>query len=136
MVASSRASGVGPEQHLPASPHGEFEEVFEGTWFIRGGLKMPMRIPMKIGRSMTVVRGDDGLILFNSMRLTDTGLRDLQSLGDVKHIVRLGGFHGRDDGFYRDRFGAMIHAVEGQLPGHGVPVLGDAKEKFRPALEG
>jgi len=100
--------------HLPASPHGELEEIFDGVWFVRGGVRMPMRVPMKIGRSMTVVRGGDGLTVFNSMRLTDEGCRALESLGDVKHVVRLGGFHGRDDGFYRDRYGARVYALEGQ----------------------
>jgi hypothetical protein len=102
------------ERHLPASPHGAIEPVFDGIWFVRGSLKMPMRVPMRIGRAMTVVRGADGLALFNSMRLTEEGLADLTALGEVKHVVRLAGFHGRDDGFYRDRFGARVHAIEGQ----------------------
>ena len=95
-------------EHPPASPHGPFREVFEGVWFVRGGIKMPMIVPVKFGRAMTVVRGDDGLVLFNSMRLSDDGLRDLESLGELKHVVRLAGFHGRDDGFYRDRDGATV----------------------------
>ncbi len=75
---------------------------------------MPMIVPVKFGRAMTVVRGDDGLVLFNSMRLTDEGLRELESLGEVRHVIRLAGFHGRDDGFYRDRYGATVYAVQGQ----------------------
>lgn len=102
-------------KHLPPAPHGTFEEVFDGIWFIRGGIKMPMLMPMKIGRSMTVVRHGQGeLALFNSMRLSDDGLKQLEALGRVSHVVRLAGFHGRDDGFYRDRYGARVLAVEGQ----------------------
>ena len=100
--------------HPPASPHGKLEEVFDGIWFVRGGVKMPMFLPMKIGRAMTVVRGDDGLVLFNSMRLSEQGLRELDDLGEVKHVVRIAGYHGRDDGFYRERYGAKVYAVEGQ----------------------
>jgi len=106
--------------YLPASPHGKFKELFDGIWFIRGGIKMPMRMPMRIGRSMTVVRGDEGLALFNSMRLSEEGLKELEALGDVKHVIRLAGFHGRDDGFYRDRYGAKVYAVEGQSYTRGV----------------
>lgn len=106
--------------HLPAAPHGPIKELFDGIWFVRGGVKMPMRMPMKIGRAMTVVRGDDGLVLFNSMRLSEEGLRELEALGDVKHVVRTGGFHGRDDGFYKDRYGAMVHAIEGQTYFRGI----------------
>ncbi|MGB5311264.1 MAG: hypothetical protein WBN38_04285 [Polyangiales bacterium] len=106
--------------HLPASPHGRFREIFDGIWFIRGGIKMPMLMPMNIGRAMTVVRGEDGLVIFNSMRLSEEGLAELESLGEVKHVVRLAGFHGRDDGFYRERYGAQVHAVEGQLYTRGM----------------
>jgi hypothetical protein len=90
------------------------QELFDGIWFVRGGIKMPMRMPMRIGRSMTVVRGDDGLVLFNSMRLSDEGLKELDALGRVKHVIRIAGFHGRDDGFYRERYGAKVYAIEGQ----------------------
>lgn len=114
MVAATASHESANDRHLPASPHGKLEEPLEGVWFVRGGIKMPMRIPMKIGRAMTVVRGSDGLTIFNSMRLSEEGLIELASLGEVKHVVRLGGFHGRDDGFYRDRFGAKVYAIEGQ----------------------
>ena len=99
--------------HPPASPHGKIQEVFDGIWFVQGGVKMPMFLPMKISRAMTVVRGDDGLVLFNSMRLSEAGLRELDALGEVRHVVRLSGFHGRDDGFYRERYGAKVYALEG-----------------------
>lgn len=109
-------------EHPPASPHGELEEVFEGVWFVPGGIKMPMRSPMKIGCAMTVVRGGDGLTLFNSMRLSEEGLADLDSLGEVKNVVRLAEFHGRDDAFYRDRYGAKVHAIEGQRYVRGMDI--------------
>ena len=109
---ASRESARGG--NLPTSPHGKLEQVLEGIWFVRGGIKMPMAIPMKIGRSMSVVRGDDGLTVFNSMRLSEAGFEELDSLGEVKHVIRLAGFHGRDDGVYRDRYGAKIYAIEGQ----------------------
>jgi hypothetical protein len=120
MVAAPKSRKSVAGGHLPASPHGEFEEVFDGIWFVRGGVKMPMRVPMRIGRSMTVVRGEDGLTIFNSMRLSDQGWQALESFGDVKHVVRLSGFHGRDDGFYRERYGARIYAIEGQRYARGM----------------
>lgn len=106
--------------HLSAAPHGPLEELFEGIWHVRGGVKMPMLMPMKIGRAMTVVRGDDGLVLFNSMRLSERGLKELDALGEVKHVIRIAGFHGRDDGFYRDRYGAKVYAIEGQTYFRGI----------------
>ena len=114
MDAPSNSVRSRPGRHPKASPHGPFEELFEGIWFVRGGIRLPMLMPMKIGRSMTVVQGVDGLTLFNTMRLSEPGLRQLESLGAVKHVIRLGGFHGRDDGFYRERYGATVHALKGQ----------------------
>ena len=73
-----------------------------------------MFLPMKFSRAMTIVREGDGLTIFNSMRLTEEGLRELESLGEVKHVIRLAGLHGRDDGFYRERYGATVYAIEGQ----------------------
>jgi len=44
--AESRLSVRGG--HLPASPHGPIEELFDGIWFVRGGIKMPMLMPMRL----------------------------------------------------------------------------------------
>lgn len=120
-------------KHLPASPHGALQELFDGIWMVRGGIKMPMLMPMKISRSMTVVRGsNEELTLFNSMRLSENGLKELDALGKVTNIVRLAGFHGRDDGFYRDRYGARVFAIEGQRYVRG---LGTDKEKTEPYMQ-
>lgn len=81
---------------------------------------------------MTVVRCEDGLALINSMRLSDEGLSELDALGEVKHVIRIGSFHGRDDGFYRDRYGAKIYAVEGQTYARG---LDPKKPNLEPFLE-
>ena len=73
-MVSARASGdFTKDNHPPASSHGGFEEVFEGVWFVRGGVRLQMRLAIEIGRAMTVVRGEDGLTLFNSMRLSEEG---------------------------------------------------------------
>jgi hypothetical protein len=45
------------------------------------------------------------------VRLSEEGLRRLDALGRVCHIVRLGAFHGRDDPFYRDHYGATLWAL-------------------------
>ena len=116
--------------HLPASPHGPFRELFDGIWFVRGGVKMPMRVPMKIGRSMTVIRGRDGLTILNSMRLSEEGLKELETLGEVRSVIRLAGFHGRDDGFYRERYGAEVYAIEGQRYVRGMDAQKESTEPF------
>lgn len=101
---------------LPALAHGRITKLFENIWFVKGAVKMPMLIPMKISRSMTIVKNpsNGAITLINSMRLSETGLAELEKLGKVTNVIRIAGFHGRDDGFYRARYGAKIYAIKGQ----------------------
>lgn len=96
----------------PAGPHGEFEQVFDDVFFITGTVRMAGP-PMAFSRNMTVVREGASLTLINSMRLDEAGLAKLEALGSVDHVVRLCGFHGMDDPFYQDRYGAKVWAIEG-----------------------
>jgi hypothetical protein len=135
MGGTDASRGSTKAVQLPPSPHGALEEIFDGIWFVRGGITMPMRIPMKMTRSMTVVRSTDGLVLFNSIRLSEDGLRTLEALGELNHVVRLGGFHGRDDGFYRGRYGAKIYAVKGQRYVRGMNPRKEGTASFMEADE-
>lgn len=103
-------------KHPSALAHGEINKVFENIWFVQGAVKMPMPIPMKISRSMTVIKNpaSNELTLVNSMRLSNEGLNELNQLGKVAHVIRLAGFHGKDDGFYKEKYNAKIHAIKGQ----------------------
>lgn len=104
-------------KHPPAMAHGSLEQIFNNIWFVQGSVKMPMPIPMKISRSMTVVMDptSNELTLVNSLRLSEDGLKQLEQLGSVAHVIRLAGFHGRDDAFYKERYNAKVYAVEGQF---------------------
>jgi hypothetical protein len=46
------------------------------------------------------------LTLINPVRLSDAALSQLDALGNVRHVLRLGDFHGLDDLFYVDRYQA------------------------------
>jgi hypothetical protein len=111
-------------KHLAASPHGELQEIFDGIWFVKGSHKMPvpMPLPMRISRAMTVLRNaEDGtLTVVNSMRLSERGHAELDALGKVTRVLRIGGFHGCDDGYYRERYGAKIYAVKGMTYRRGM----------------
>lgn len=113
-----------PEPQSEAQPHGALERVFEDIWYVRGGWPMPVPGKPRISRSMTVLRdprtGD--ITLVNSMRLSEAGLRVLEDLGPVRHVVRLASMHGADDGFYRARYGAEVHALRGSVYARGLTV--------------
>jgi hypothetical protein len=105
---------MAPRPFPPAQKHGELSEVFPGIFFVQGTVKMPGP-PARFSRNMTVIRHEGELTLVNSIRLDEAGLAKLDALGKVKHVVRLAGFHGLDDPFYKDRYGATMHAVRGQV---------------------
>lgn len=62
---------------------------------------------------MVIVRNNKTLTLINTVRLDEQGLAALDELGKVENIMRIGAFHGRDDGFYLDRYSAKLWALKG-----------------------
>ncbi|WP_421865904.1 hypothetical protein [Motiliproteus sp.] len=102
------------DQFPPALPHGSLEEVFPNVFFVSGAMETVLQgMDWEFSRNMTVVRDDDRLIIINSVRLTEEGLAELDRLGRVTDVIRLGALHGRDDPFYVDRYGAEYWALPG-----------------------
>lgn len=101
-------------KHPPALPHGELREVFPDVFFVTGTIAMPGPLPVRFSRNMTVIREGERLVVVNAVRLGDEGLRALDALGKVTDVIRLAGFHGMDDPFYKSRSGAKVWAVRGQ----------------------
>jgi hypothetical protein len=102
----------------PAYPHGAFEEVFPNVFFLRGQLRLGLGV--SITRNMVVVRQGDELVLVNSVRLTETGEQELERLGKVRHLVRLGFAHGADDAYFVHRYAPTFWAPEGQRHAAGL----------------
>lgn len=95
-----------------ASAHGDLVEVFAGVHFVTGSVTISGPIPIRFSRNMTVVAEDGEVTLINSVRLDEAGLDALESLGNVRHVIRLAGFHGMDDPFYKDRYRATVWSVD------------------------
>ncbi len=95
-----------------AGEHGEIAELFSDVFFVTGTVDMKGPLPMRFSRNMTILRQGEELILINSVRLNEAGLAELDQLGNVKHVIRLAGFHGMDDPFYKDRYGARVWSVD------------------------
>ncbi|WP_438025685.1 hypothetical protein [Sorangium sp. So ce233] len=99
-------------EYSPAWPHGPLQMAFPEIFFVIGTNKTQHAgVAIQTSRTMVVLREDDTLTLLNTVRLSEEGLRDLETLGTVRSVVRLGAFHGRDDPFYRDRYGATLWAL-------------------------
>lgn len=120
----------------PARGNGPIREVLPDLFFVTGGMRFPGPVPVRISRNMTIVRRGGSLALVNTVRLDDAGLAALDALGKVEHVVRIAGFHGSDDPFYKDRYGATVWAVERQPYARGFSLAPKPEDVyFRPDHE-
>ncbi len=90
---------------------GPLEQVFDDVWWAWGTTRMAPGIT--IPRNMVVVREPEGLVVIHPVMLPDAEQRRLEALGPVKHLVRLGDFHGMDDALWVSRYGAKLWAPAG-----------------------
>ena len=86
----------------PAYPHDAIAEIAPDIFMVRGSLKMnPV---MRISRNMAIVRHEGDLTLVNPIRLNAEGEAQLDTLGKIRRILRLGCYHGIDDPYYMDKY--------------------------------
>ena len=113
---------------LPREVHGPLEKVFADVWVVKGGSKMPLPIPVRITKTMSIVRNPKTkeLTLVNSMNVSDALLSEIEALGPIKHVLTVGGGHGKDDGVFRSRYKAKVYDIEGH---QYVRKLGPAGDK-------
>lgn len=100
------------DRYPPAYPHDPIAEIFEDVFFVHGSIRIGPG--MRMNRNMLIVRQDGELTLINPVRLSAIGLAQLEALGSVRHVIRLGDFHGLDDPFYVDTYGATFWCQAGQ----------------------
>ncbi|ESP91408.1 hypothetical protein [Pseudoalteromonas luteoviolacea] len=105
-----------PHIYPEASPHGEIEQIFPNIFMVKGSIQMGPGL--QISRNMIILRHEGQLTLVSAIRLNEQGLKQLSTLGEVKHIVRLGAYHlghmnGVDDEFYLDYFDAKLWLLPG-----------------------
>ena len=111
-------------QDYPAAmPHGPIQELFPDVFFVTGTMKNEFFGSMwHFNRNMIIVREGDALTLINTVRLSPTGLAELDRLGRVVNVVRIGDMHGVDDAFYVDRYQAAYWAMPGMSTDDRPPV--------------
>lgn len=112
--------------------HGAIEEAFAGVFVVQGQFQ-PFPL-VSFTRTMTIVREGADLTLINPIRLTAAGEEALEDLGQVRHTVRIGAFHGVDEPYLKERFGAAHWKQGGQrgaVPGDHVLAEGSAPIEAR-----
>lgn len=89
-------------------PHGALQPIDEHCWFLTGSVNFKPLV--RLARNMVVLRQGDELAVINAVRLDAEGEAALDALGKVAHVLKIG-FHGMDDAYYVDRYGAKQWTV-------------------------
>lgn len=98
--------------YAPAYPHDPISKIFEDVYLVHGSIKIGPG--MSMNRNMVIIREGGELSLINPVRISDEELKRLETIGTVRHVIRLGDFHGLDDQFYIDRYQARFWCQAGQ----------------------
>jgi hypothetical protein len=94
-----------------AEKHGPIREVFPDVFMVESGFRFAPGFG--ITRNMFVVRQGSELTVISSARLSVEGEAELEKLGKVAHVIRIGGFHGADDPYWLDRYKATFWSPPG-----------------------
>lgn len=97
--------------YAPVYPHDPITQIADDVYMVRGAIRMNPLV--SITRNMAIVRDDTELTLINPLRLNPAGERELEALGTVSRVLRLGPFHGIDDPYYVDRYKAEFWCQPG-----------------------
>jgi hypothetical protein len=102
---------MAPPAYAPIQgPNGPLTKVFDDVWVVEGYVKIS---PMTFKRNMTILRCNGELLITNSVRVDDKTLKEIEALGTLKYLVKLGIGHGMDDPFYQKRYNMQIWAGAG-----------------------
>jgi hypothetical protein len=100
-----------PSKYPAALPHESIEQIFPDVFLVHGSARVGPA--MRMNRNMVVIRNGGELSLINSVRLSATGESQLEDLGKIKQVIRIGYYHGVDDRYYVDRFDAEFWCQPG-----------------------
>ncbi len=97
-------------------PHHDLVPIFDDAWYLQGSVSFKPLVVLV--RNMVVLRHDGELTLVNAIRLNEEGEAALTALGEVTHLVKIGG-HEMDNAYYADTFDATLWGVPGAVPEGG-----------------
>jgi hypothetical protein len=99
---------------------GPLQQVFDDVWWAWGTVRfMPGFL---FPRNMVIVREGGALVVVHPVMMPDDTQKKIEALGPVKHIVRLGAFHGMDDLAYAKKYDASLWAPPGVDCAEGLKV--------------
>lgn len=100
-----------PGNYPAAFPHEPIEEMFPDIFLVHGSIRLGPG--MRMNRNMVVLKQDGELTIISPVRLTADAEARLEALGKVKHVIRIGYYHGLDDRYYVEKYGAEFCCQSG-----------------------
>ena len=104
-MSTSRAASA-PAGYPPPQAHDPIEQLFEDVFWVQGSIGMSPGL--RVNRNMVVLRQDGALTVIGAVRLNTEAEAALDALGNVQHVIRLGYYHGLDDRYYVEHYGAAF----------------------------
>ena len=110
-MARAKPTGSGGFRSSPGRVFGKLEQVFDDVWWVWGTTRV---LPgLLFPRNMWIVREGGELVVIHGVMLPEAQQEQVDALGRVKHIVRLGAFHGMDDARNVARYARAVWAPPG-----------------------
>jgi hypothetical protein len=95
----------------PGSVFGKLEQVFDDVYWAWGTVRfMP---GAHCPRNMVIIKERGELVVVHPVMMPESEQAKIEALGPIKHVVRLGAFHGMDDRAYVERYAATAWAPPG-----------------------
>jgi hypothetical protein len=124
----------------PGKVFGKLEQVFDDVWWTWGTVVFAPGI--RFPRNMVIVRERGELVVIHPVLMPDAEQKRIEALGPIKHMMRLGEFHGMDDLAYVKRYAPTswappsVNRAEGitthheLVPGCKLPLAGATLHAF------
>jgi hypothetical protein len=109
-TAPPKKQGSGNFKSGPGPNFGKLEQVFDDVWWAWGTVKFAPGVLFP--RNMTIVREGGELVVIHAVVMPEDTQKQIEALGPIKHIVRLGAFHGMDDAKYVARYSPTVWMPE------------------------
>lgn len=98
----------------PGKRTGPVEKVFDDIWWAWGTVQF---LPGAVfPRNMTLVREGEELVVLHPVMMPTVQQKHIDSIGPIRHVVRLGDFHGMDNAHYVASYGATHWSPKDATP--------------------
>jgi len=118
--AGAQASARKPFPSSRGAQFGTLRQIFDDVWWVWGTTRFAPGATFP--RNMIVIGEGDSLVVVHPVLLPEAEQGKVEALGPIRHMVRLGDYHGMDDRLYVERYHPEVWAPAGATPLDGVKV--------------